>query len=142
MNDADLFWSIMNVWQSLAARFHSKPMLTLPILLTQNPADFLQSSAKQRKVEEHNLQLIQQLLQERTRRQMLQLSWASLENTLKLCCPPVADARCHLVFTATPSLFKVYHLVCRPSSTLLAILYGYAPLGTVHLLFGTGRLCY
>ena len=141
MNDAALFWSIMNVWQSLAARFHSKPILTLPIL-TQIPADVLQSSVKQRKVEEHNLQLIQQLLQERTRRQMLQLGWASLENTLKLICPPLADARCHLVFTATPSLFKVDHLVCRPPSTLLAILYGYAPPGTVQLVFGTYRLCY
>ena len=47
---------------------------------------------KQRKVEEQNQQIIQQLLQERSRRQLLQLELASLENTLKLSFPPLADA--------------------------------------------------
>ena len=47
---------------------------------------------KQRKVEERNQQLMQELQQERSRRQLLQLDWASLENTLKLSFPVLSDA--------------------------------------------------
>ena len=47
---------------------------------------------KQRKVEEQNQQLIQELQQERSRRRLLQLDWASLENTLKLSFPVLSDA--------------------------------------------------
>jgi hypothetical protein len=68
--------------------------------------DLLLSSVKQRKVKEQHQQLIQELQQERRRRQLLQLSWASLENTLKLSFPPPADACCHFVFTARSSLFE------------------------------------
>jgi hypothetical protein len=72
---------------------------------------------KQHKAEEHNQQLTQQLLQERSRRQLLQLAWASLESTLKFSFPSPADARCHLVFTARSSLLKVcvqtiFNLAC------------------------------
>ena len=76
-------------------------------LYCANHADLLLSSVKQRKVEAQNQQLIKELQQERSRRQLLQLSWASLENTLKLSFPPPADARCHFVFTARSSLFEV-----------------------------------
>ena len=47
---------------------------------------------KQRKVQDPNQQLIQELQQERSRRQLLQLDWASLENTLKLSFPLLSDA--------------------------------------------------
>jgi C-terminal processing protease CtpA/Prc len=91
MNDACVFGSIINVWQSLVACSPCKPTLTLPVL-TQNHAALLHSSVKQRTVEEQNQQIIQQLLQERSRRQLLQLELASLENTLKLSFPPLAEA--------------------------------------------------
>ena len=47
---------------------------------------------KQRKFEEQNQQLIQELHQERSRRQLLQLDWASLENSLKIFFPVLSDA--------------------------------------------------
>jgi hypothetical protein len=89
---------------------------TLPVL-THNHADLLRSSVKQRKLEEQNQQLIQDLLQERKRRQLLQLGWASLENTITFNFLPLADARCHLMFTARSSFFKVcvqtiFNLAC------------------------------
>ena len=82
---------------------------------------------KQRKVEEQNQQLIQELQQERSRRRLLQLGWASLDNTLKLSFPPPADARCHLVFTARSSLFEV----CVRIINSACALYCYAPRGLV-----------
>ena len=93
-----------------------------------NHEDLLLSSVKQRKVKEQHQQLIQELQQERRRRQLLQLSWASLENTLKLSFPPPADARCHFVFTARSSLFEV---CVRIILNFARDFYCYAPLGLV-----------
>jgi hypothetical protein len=69
-------------------------------------AEMHNTSVKQRKVEDENQHLLRQLQHERNCRVQLQLSWACLEKTMEVICPPLAHARLHLVFTAKTSLFK------------------------------------
>ena len=47
--------------------------------------ELLHSNAKQRREQEHKEHLIRQALDERSKRQQLQLSWASLEQTMQVC---------------------------------------------------------
>jgi chromosome segregation ATPase len=68
--------------------------------------DLVVSTVKTRKVEDQISSLVQQIALERSRRQQLQLSWASLESAISIMCPRLAEARFHLVFTAKQSLFE------------------------------------